>query len=462
MTRTLSAVLVLLFAGSIGLADEGQDVIYLQDGRERVGQLVSMTADTIVFRLQGEADTVAYARDEVARLDLTRTRAGATARTVADLDDPLLARVLDQAPVKFAYPDSGYVTLYRAHTYDVNADGTYTLVERRIEKVFMERGKDQANVARYFREGEEELAIDFARTINPDGSVTAISDAGVDINSVHASLPEYDKLKQVKFAMKQIKVDSVIDYQVTTRRTMADLLDPFYAKVLFRADEPILEAELRVNVPQGTELKYVEQRLGRNVQFAREELDGRDSYVWTASNCPRVVPEPMMPPAADLYPAVTVSLPMSWYAIGGAYAEAIAEVAAPSEEIAQRVAELTADVDAPVEQAAAIYHDFLQSVRHLWVWPMQYSYAPRPAKDIFAKRAGNAIDKALLLAVMFEKAGLPAGVVLTRTQTSGKLLEEVPNIRQFDDAVVAVDMPTGRQYLALNDESVRFGQMPSQ
>ncbi len=453
------AVLVALVAPTG--AQHAHDVLYLQDGLEHVGELVRMSPDEIVFWIQGEDEPRTFPRDEIKRLDLTRQREGDSAKTVAELDDPLLDRLLAAQPTKLVYPDSGYVTMYRLHDFEVADDGTYTLRERRVIKVLLERGKDQANVARYFKKGEETLDIDFARTINPDGSVTPISDAGVDITSVHSSTPEYEKLYQKKFAMKQLKVGSVLDYQVTKRRLMAGPLDPFYVTALFRADEPILEAELRISVPAGRELIWHEDRLGSNVATSKDVAAGRTIYRVVARNCQRVVPEPMMPPAGDLYPRVTAALADDWASIADAYAAAMRSAAQPGDEIRTKVAALVADAASPREKAQRVYRHFVEAVRQLWVPPSSYSYAPRPVGEVYANRAGNAIDKAMLLATMLNEAGLDSGVVLACPQGNGELLADVPNIRQFSDALVAVDLPDGRVLLPVYDESVRFGQMPA-
>jgi hypothetical protein len=172
-----------------------------------------------------------------------------------------------------------------------------------------------------------------------------------------------------------------------------------------------------------------------------------------------VVPEPMMPPYNDLLPRVTVALETTWPAIGQAYAEAMGEVDDPTEAIEAKVAELVAGVESPEERARRIYNYFIQNVRQLWVGPHEYSFVPRPVGEVFDKLAGNTIDKGMLLVVMLREAGLDAHYVLCRTQGAGRVVEEVPCIRQFNDVLVAVDLPEGRRYLGFDDETVRFGEI---
>lgn len=462
MRRLLTCVLLLNCVGAAAWAQNANDVLYLQDGRERVGELVKLDAEQVVFWLRGESAAATFARGEVERVDLSRKRAGDDARTVAELKDPLLNRLLQSPPTKAAYPDSGHVVLYWLYDYKLEADGSYTLTERCIEKVLLERGKDEANVVRYYLKGEETLNVDFARTINPDGSITPISDAAVSINSLHANTPEYEKQYELKFAMKQVREESLLDYQVTKRRPKTDLLYPFYATRLLRDEEPILEAELRIDVPQSVELAVRTDRLGKNVEITREAHGDRVVHRYVAKQCPRVVPESLMPPARDFYPRITAALQADWAAIGSAFQKALLASAVASEDIRGKVQELTTGVNQPAERARRIYHYFIQTVHQLHVPPYQYSYVPHSAGEVFARRAGNSLDKAVLLMVMLNEAGLDAGVVLACPQYSGKIVEDVPCIRQFEDAVVAVTLPTGRQFLAVTDEAVRFGQMPSQ
>ena len=454
-------VLLGLLVGTAVAAQQATDVLYLQDGRERVGELVRVTADDIIFHVAGEAAATTFPKSQVERIDLTRAREGDQVRRVEDLQDPLLERLIAEQPAKFAYPDSGHVVLYRIIEYTLAEDASYTVRERCVEKVLLERGKDRANVARYFRRGDEKLKIDFARTVNPDGSVTPISDAAVETSSFHADTPEYEKLYQTKFAMKQVKEGSLLDYQFTRERASSDVLFPMFASQLYRGSEPILETELRIHVPRSMKLLHREDHIGDNYEFTCDEQADHVTYRFVARDCPRVVPESNMPPADDFYPRVAAGLDATWDAIGAAYGRAMNESWSASDEIRAKVAELTVGVDSPDERARRIYHYFIGAVRQLWVSPMEYQYAPRPAADVFAKRAGNSIDKALLLCVMLDEAGLRSGMVLVRPQGAGRLLEDVPSIRQFSVALAAVRLPGGWQYLPVTDESVRFGQMPS-
>jgi hypothetical protein len=451
---------VVLCAAS-AWSQNAHDVLYLQDGHERVGELMKLDSATVTFWVRGEEAATTFPRADVQRVDLSRKRAGDDAQTVAELNDPLLTRVLKLPSDKADYPDSGHVVLYSLLDCRLEADGSYTVHERNIIKVLLERGKDEANVARDFFKGEETLDLDFARTINPDGSITPISDAALSINSLKAGTPEYEKLYELKFAMKQVREGSVLDYQVTKHRSATSLLYPFYTRCLLRGSEPILESELRIDLPRSLELALRTDRLESNVESTREEHGDRVTYGFVAKQCPRVVPEPMMPPATDVYPRITAALKADWAAIGRAFGEAARANSECSDEMRAKVAELVAGSSDPKERAERIYYYFIQAVHQLYVPIYQYGYTPHPVGEVFSRRAGNSLDKALLLSVLLREAGLDAGVALVRQQYGGHLLEDVPCIRQLDSALVAVQLPAGRQFLSVTDDVTRFGQMPS-
>ncbi len=452
--------LALIPAVAIGTT-AGNDVLYLLDGHEHVGQLLSVTPDEVIFQLDGDDAPTTFAQARVQRIDLSKRRVGDEITNVDQLDDPLLQRLIEDQPLKVFYPDSGYVTLYRVRDYTLDEDGSYTCRERRVEKILLERGKSRANVARYFKKGEQTLDIDFARTVNPDGSITPISDSAVDVSSVNADTPEYEKLYQVKFAMKQVKEGSIIDWQITRRYAPTDLLDSFHTSVLFQEDEPIIEAELIVRAPHGRSVALREDRLRDNITYGSEETDTHVVHHWVATQCPRVVPEPLMPPDNDFYPCVTVAEQASWEAIGDAYAAALRPNETPSAAIQAQVATLIADLDDPEQRAKAVYHYFIEAIHQQHISPGEYSYVPHPVGEVFERRAGNSIDKCLLLCVMLREAGVPASMVLTRAQGWGRLVEDIPGITQFDSALVAVDLPTERVYLPVTRDTLRFGQLPS-
>lgn len=455
-----SAVLLLVSPRPV-LAQAVQDVLYLQDGRERVGRLVEIDDARVLFNVKGQDAPQAFNLVDVQRIELASQRVGDEIARLEDLDDPLLSRLVANAPGKLFYSDSGYITLYRFIERHLHDDGSYTQTERIVRKVFRERGESLGSVARYFKKGEETLEVDFARTVNPDGSVIPITEAALEVSSVNGDTPEYDKQQQLKFAMKRVSENSILDYQITKRRSQTDLLNPFVMSMYFKSTEPILESELRIIVPRDRKVAVAEPHADY-IEGTTEEVDGETIYSFKCEYSPRIVPEPFMPPWPDFAPLVVVAEQSSWENIGEAYRSVLLAGSTPSPALARKVAELVngaADIE---EKARRVYRYFAKNIRQIWVGPDEYSYAPRPVSEVFDKHAGNTTDKAALLRAMMVEAGVPAAVVLAAPRGGGKLIEEVPCIKQLDDAVVAVSLPTGRVFLALDDEDARFGQVPSE
>ena len=461
MKRIHLWMMALAVMSASASGQEAEDVLYLQDGRERVGRLVEIRDETVLFEIKGETGAQSFVLSEVQRIDLAGVRVGDEVRRIEDLDDPLLTRLWKASSATSLLPDSGYVTLYLLLEKRLHRDGSYTHRERVVRKVLLERGKDLANVAGYFREGDETLEVDFARTISPDGTVIPITEAAIDITSVNADTPEYDKQQQLKFAMRQVAENSILDYQITRQRRQTTLLDPFFAWALFQETEPIFEMELRIIIPRDRKLSVAKLRAD-HLTATTEQVGDEIVYSFIGKSCPRIVPEPYMPPRADCLPRVVVAEQTTWDKIGEAYRRALLDASEPSPAIKQTISELVAGAANPEEKARRIYRYFTKEIRQIWVGPDAYSYAPRPVNAVFEKRAGNTTDKAALLRAMLLEGGVEANVVLCCPQGSGKLVENVPYIQQLSDALVAVDLPTGRTFLALDNDTARFGQVPSE
>lgn len=459
--RVLWTVSVWLALAVSSFAQSVEDVIYLQDGRERVGRLVEINEAHVLFEVKGEDKARSFDLPDVQRIEFAETRSGDEVTRVEDLDDPLLARLVANAPGKFFYSDSGFLTLYRLTVKHLHDDGSYTHTERIVQKVLLERGKALGNVARYFKKGEETLEVDFARTINPDGTVIPITEAALDVTSVNAETPEYDKQQQLKFAMKRVGENSILDYQITKRRLQTDLMNPFSASMLFQGTEPIFESELRIIVPRDRKLSVAKLNADR-VEATTEEVGEEMIYSFKAKFTPRIVPEPYMPPWADFAPMVLAAERTTWEEIGEAYRRVLLAGSTPSQALKEKVSELVDGATGVEERARRVYLYFSKEIRQIWVEPSAYSYAPRPVSEVFEKHAGNTTDKAALLRAMLREAGVPADVILANPKGWGKLAEEVPCIKQLNDAMVAVTLPSGRVFLALDDETARFGQVPSE
>ncbi len=459
MARTkFSATFLLIFCVSLH-AQTVEDQLFLQDGRERVGRLVTMDGGEIKFEVDGVAQT--FPRSDVQRIELADIRAGDGIRNVADLNDPLLDRILQVSPATFVYRDSGYVTMYHLIERRLHEDGSFTERKRIIRKVLLERGKDLANVAAYYRKGIESLEVDFARTINPDGSVTPITEAAIDVTSVNTDTPEYDRQQQLKFAMKQVVEGSILDYQFTKRGMQTNLLEPFAIGTYFRDSEPIMEKELRITMPRGRQLLY-SMRRAKHVTLKTTESDEGTTYSFSAKIVSRFIPEAQMPPIADCMPEVVVAEQATWSEIGNAYRLAVLAKSSPTSAIKKKVRALIADASNQKEIATNIYYHVTQSIRQVWVGPSAYQYAPHPVGEVFDRSSGNTMDKVALLRSMLIEAGIKVEIVLCRSRHHGKLLETIPMIRQFDDALVAVTLESGRHFLAVDDETARFGQLPSE
>jgi len=459
--RFLWSVPVWMALTASSFAQSVEDVIYLQDGRERVGRVIEIDERHVLFGVKGEAEPESFGLSDVQRIEFAAKRSGDEVTRVEDLDDPLISRLVANAPGKFFYPDSGFLTLYRLTEKHLHKDGSYTHTERIVQKVLLERGESLGSVARYFKKDEETLEVDFARTINPDGTVTPITEAALDVSSVNPDTPEYEKQQQLKFAMKRVGEDSILDYQITKRRSQTDLLNPFAASMMFQGTEPILESELRIIIPRDRKLAVAKLRAD-HIEAETEEVGEEIVYTFKRKTIPRIIPEPYMPPWADLAPLILAAEQTTWDDVGDAYRQALLAGSTPSPAMKKKVAELVDGAVDVEDRARRVYRYFAKEIRHIWVGPDEYSYAPRPVAEVFEKHAGNTTDKAALLRAMLCEAGVPADVVLTGTKGGGKLAEGVPCIKQVDDALVSVTLSGRRTLLTLDDETARFGQVSSE
>ena len=459
MAYTKRSLLLVLLVCASSLAQRVEDVLFLQDGRERVGRLIKIDDHEVQFNIDGAVETFLLA--DVQRIDLAEIREDDEIRKVADLNDPLLDRVLKVSPTTFFFPDSGYVTMYHLIEKHLHEDGSYTERRRVIRKVLLERGKRLMNVAAYFRKGEETLEVDFARTINPDGTVTPITEAAIDVTSVNTETPEYERQQQLKFAMKKVTEGSILDYQTTERGKQTNFLEPFAIATYFRDTEPILEKELRIIVPRGRKLLYT-LRQAEHVSVTTNEADDETTYSFVTKMAKRFVPEAQMPPWADCMPRVLVAEQATWSEIGEAYRAAVLARSEATPGIKAKVSELIVGAANDKEIASRIYYYVTQSIRQVWVGPMAYQYTPHQVGEVFDRGAGNTIDKVALLRSMLVEAGINADIALCRPRGSGKVVEEIPAIRQLDDALVVIEIESGRYFLAVDDETVRLGQIPSE
>jgi hypothetical protein len=438
------------------------DMLYLNNGEEYIGDVVSITQDKVVFRTAEKGKLLEFAKKEIERIEISTRREGWDAKKLQDLKDPLLRRLLEKTPVASEYPQAGYVNLYEEVALTINPDGSARETTRLVRKVLRERGKKIATDLFYYIKDRERLRINFARTVLPGGNLQHLSDNAIEDASVNADEPKYENLRKLKFALKEVTEESVVDVKVTREIARTDPLHPLLLEEPFRYEEPILRKRLVITVPPGMAINFQNVRFREGQRLSIAWDPGGTRYIWEGGKAPEIVEEPDMPPEGDFVPKVVAAPASSWAAIGRACTAEQNGKRRYTPELEQRITALIKGKANQEEKLKAIYSYVAREIRRVPVPPEDYSYRPKELGEIYKNCMGNSLDKAFLFQGMLERAGIKAFLVWIRPRSEGSVCEEVPSLGQLTVPLVAVPAGSAEfRFFSPALDTVGFGNLPA-
>lgn len=458
MRRLFALSALLVFAACRTVVRTSPDTLYLASGEELTGTIEKITADSVWFKTPSER--LVLSRSEVNSIDLPRSRPGEGWKTVKDITDPVLRKIL----AEFEPPETDvkYINVYVEHDFILREDGSMEKRTRVIRYISAESGKGEAANNTWSYLADRAYAnLDFARSVSPEGKVTHISEAAINRVSLYPAPAEYSNMMQIQAAVPESRVGSILDFQFSTVQNVVDSVHPVYEEVVFADPNPTLVEVVRLEQPEGGKGgeggkedeggKEGEGGEGGSLAFytnletqpERTLKAGNEILIWTIQNQPPLRSERMRPPAEDYLPRFIVARKEDWYTISARLKGPVQEATAPGkgdeegeEGFKEKVDSLTANLDSSEAKARALYRFVATSIRPAGPSLDDYSCVPTPAETVLARRFANNLDRAALLYALMREAGLDADLVLVRTRGAGRLVPTFPALGQLNYALV--------------------------
>ncbi|MBN1755521.1 DUF3857 domain-containing protein [bacterium] len=463
-TRLVFTVVIIgiLLAISLGWAQiQHKDIIYTKDGEEYFGELQKVDQNTVYF-IDRHGEALTFSVDSVKSIDMGKKRPGDDWESTEAIDDTLLLRVIEGSPsplqVAQSYVDAGYLVLYEKETCKYFEDNSSQVTTRKIIKVFKDRGKDQANQMFYYFQDNQEISIDFARSISKEGMVISLNDNAIEDASAYSYLPEYQRLRRIKFALKDVTLSSIIDFQITRKTHGHDILEPFYRTWNFQSSEPVLYSGIEVIVPQKTKVTYHPYNFKGK---PRESKNGNyKHYLWEMRDLEPYVSEQTMPPTFLVTPSIIIAFESDWAEIGAAYYNKALEAFQSHNAVEAKVAELIAG-NSP-NKLEILYNFVAENIEDKGLSLNSYYPYPKPLDTILKNGFGSQQDVTFLLWGMLKLAGIECDLCLFphKTGYQYRFADDIESISPFQIVAIKCDGANRVGYLYPN-EYIRYDQSPS-
>lgn len=442
----------------------GMDILYLSRGEELPGRLEQIKPDgTCVFTDTG-GETRDYPPEQVVRVEFQRKRPGDDKTNVNELDDPILQDALKKEVTPERYPNAAYVTIYDDLNIEVKDDLSHTLTRRYIKKVLTRDGMRITNNSIDYLADRAKATILFARTVTPDGRLLHVDESAIEDGSRFGQYPQYDNARRLKWALKEVNLDSYIDCSYQVRNSPATMLAPLYESEFLRDTEPVIHRQVTVKFPAGVDVVVTgvwTQDVG-NISKSEETGPESTTYRWVVTDMPRLEAENMMPPHADVLPHVMISSMDSWQRIGDEYGKEIAKLLpGPGEgPVAQKAGKLIEGKDSQFDRARAVYNFVARDIGYLEIPPSDYSFMPHKPQETLAAGQANALDKAVLLHAMLDSVNIGSTLLLAHRRDEGVLPRENASLLPMSTPVVQV-RAEGRTYFCVpTTQFISFGYLP--
>ncbi|MEK6714636.1 MAG: DUF3857 domain-containing protein [Candidatus Omnitrophota bacterium] len=374
--------------------------------------------------------------------------------------------LLESSPGQVDYPEAGALILSVKEELEILPDNTSVSTSHILVKILNDRGKDAfSEVVLGYDSTYERVELDFARTIKPDGMSISVGDKNIRDVSVYLNFPLYSNARAKIISMPEVVSGCVIEYKarVYNGKLMADR--HFSTAYFLQEAEPVVYSSFKLVVPKDRKLNIKVlnsgyNKIGADLNPKISQENGKTIYFLEIKNIPQIIPEPSMPPKAEIDTILLISSFTSWDEMFNWWSKLYKDKIIADENIKNKVKELTKGLVSDKDKAAAIYNFCAQEIRYVAVEYGDAGYEPHYASEIFLNKYGDCKDKAMLLITMLKEAGLLAYPVLIGTEGTIVLQDDFP-MSVFNHAIAVLELNGEYIFLDPTAETVSFGDLPS-
>jgi len=380
--------------------------------------------------------------------------------------DKATAALISEARKK-QYPESPAAVILKADEgITITEDNKEITRAHIIILIKEERGKEAfGEIHLDYDATYEKVDLKFARTITEDGNIITVGKKNVRDVSKYLNFPLYSNARVLIVSMPELKVGSVIEYEVETVSSKL-IADRHYSyRYALKDKYPIAHASFTVRVPGGRAARYTiinGQYIpgGMDLNPAVTTQQNQKTYRWSFADIPQIMDEPSSSPAAEINPSILISSFADWKEIftwwDGLYQDKLS-LTVPMKAL---VKELTKDRKTAREKAEALYEFCATQIRYVGIEYGEAGYIPHAAEDIFVNRYGDCKDQAILLTALLRGAGLKAYPVLIPTRDVPNMRNDFPAVL-FNHAITAVEIEGSIIFMDTTAEVVGFGDLPA-
>jgi hypothetical protein len=363
----------------------------------------------------------------------------------ARADVPPWLRSAASSPIH-KYPDETQaVLLYDETTVVVKDAGEVHAIHRRVYRILRPGGRDRGVFAVSFDKDTKILNMKAWSLPASGGKEYEVKEK----DAVETQLTEgflYSDTRHRILRIPASEPGATVAYEYEQRERPNVLQDIWW----FQSPDPVRQSRFILQLPPGWRYKAV----WIHHDAVGPQEDGNNQLRWDLTDVSAVEQEPEMPAPESIEgrmvvnyfpPSGTTANPMdSWPDIGKWYATLTADRKLPSQEIKQKVLDLTASSKDTLSKLRALTGFAQKEIRYVAIEIGIGGYQPHPAESVYSNRYGDCKDNATLLAAMLHEIGIDSFYVLVNTRR-GVIAPDYPPGLNFDHVILAISLPADVQ-----------------
>ncbi|MCC6216375.1 MAG: DUF3857 domain-containing protein [Polyangiaceae bacterium] len=308
-----------------------------------------------------------------------------------------------------------------------------------------------------YQADREVVQLRGVRVFRGDGRVDEAVETG-ETAADNPALATYTSTRVVYVQLPRLEPGDVVEirYRVDDVTARNEYADYFGEVVYLQSSQPLLHAEYVLSLPKSRQVQ-VDARVP-GLRRETKEAGSRRTYRFVAENVPAILPEPAMPPWAEVLGAVHVSTFADWKAMATWYWGLARDQLDLDDETRKLAREITQGANTDLEKVQAVYRWVITHTRYVALELGIHGFKPRRCVQTVARGWGDCKDKATVIVTLLKELGIPATLVIVRTQQRGDLSDRVASLAAFDHAIAYV--PSLDLYLDGTAEHAGIRELP--
>lgn len=397
--------------------------VELHDGRKFSTEIVEFNGTEVV------TDQDTFKRGDVKEI-IFDTKGGQETGTLSVSGD--IAELLQKARAAYTrFPDAKGILLIDDGRNTLMADRTQNYSYHMAYLVLSEARKGMATFRAYYREGDNDVKVHFARVIKPNGKVIDLDKSTMKIETPpNEDIVFFGKTKWLTFTLPGVEIGDIIEYSYESIDLNPWNKDVFDAGFYFQGDDPFVYSRFVVDVPETEFVKWKTYRMPSAYSNPIiETKDGRKTYTWISQNMSPYVPEPNSPPEGDFAVKMDLTNQENWDELYDWYGSFQTERMKITPEIQKLSDSLVANAGTKDDSIAALYYWVQLNIRYISIKGSASSgVSGHPAQFTLDRGFGDCTDKAILFTTMLRAVAVEAYPVYLGTNDDASMLDpEIPS-----------------------------------